>query len=173
MKTSWMLSFLIPSFIFTSYPIYDDDASSEQPELVTRESHLPQQAIKEKRNEKTPCYNSEEKASKKSKQDQKTVKSAEKSASSIAENKESSISKRELIKRNSTVQSHFSRSKLRRNPNRPRVIQRNEQKQLQDLSKIEADAEEIENGASTQQQKKENQDESSSESVTVKEADEN
>lgn len=61
------------------------------------------------------------------------------------------ISKGDAPKRNSTLQSKKARSRHRQHPDRPRVIYRDGEKKSQDLSKIEADAEEIEEGRSAQQ----------------------
>ncbi len=65
--------------------------------------------------------------------------------------RESSIVKRERIKRNSAQQSDSPRTKHRRNPNRPRVIYREDQKKSLNLSNIEADAEKPDNMATPQE----------------------
>jgi hypothetical protein len=171
MKKSWMLFFFMPIFTSASYPIYDDNGSSEQPEPLVRESHSTKDVVKEKRSEKPSTGHSEEKALTESKQeqkdhphfwDQKGIKSKGKPTSSPAEKNQSAISKRDLVKRNSAIQNTPFRSKLRQNPNRPRVIQRQEQKEPQNLSKIEADAEEVENELSTHQKEERGNQETSS-----------
>jgi hypothetical protein len=182
MKKLWMLFFLIPILIFAAYPIYEDEMALQLPELLSRESHSSKDIAKEKQSEKVSTHNGEENAPKEGKKrqkdrphfrDQKAVKSERKSEPALEETKQSPISKRDPMKRNSGIQSSPSRSKLRQNPNRPRVIQRQEQNQPQNLSKIEADAEEIENGLSTHPSgelgKKEK---SSPDSVTAQETDE-
>jgi hypothetical protein len=62
-------------------------------------------------------------------------------AEKTPDKRESSIAKRDRIKRNSIPQGDSPRAKNRRNPNRPRVIYREEQKKPLNLSNIEADAE--------------------------------
>jgi hypothetical protein len=183
MKKSWMLFFFMPTLIFAAYPIYEDDVASQQPELLARKSHPSKDVVKDEHGEKASVdKNREENPLKESKQrlrdrpyfrDRKAVKLPEKQAPSTEEKKQSAISKRDPVKRNSAIQSSHSRSKLRQHPNRPRVIQRDGKKQSQNLSKIEADAEEIENGLSTHQNEEwENQEKSSLEAATAQENEE-
>lgn len=158
----WMFFFFAPIFTFAAYPIYDDDVASLQPEQLAWESPSTKDAVKKEQSEKSPTRHDDKKTQKESKKkqkdrlllrDQRTIKPMEELSSFAEDKKQSAISKNDPVKRNSVIQSSPSRSKLRRNPNRPRVIQREEPKKPQNLSKIEADAEEMENGLSTQPNK--------------------
>jgi hypothetical protein len=98
MNLSWVLLFLTPLTTLASYPVYDEDVGSLQPEL-----HISEQ-------KKAP----------------------------------SAISKRDTPKRNAPLQSKKARPRHRQHPDRPRVIYRDTEKKPQDLSKIEAEADSIE-----------------------------
>ncbi len=170
----------MPILTSAAYPIYDDNVASELPELLTRESSPAKNVVKEELSEKASVRSRDGKTPKEGKQgqkdrssfrDQKAIKSKDK-PTAASEKNPSAISKRDPVTRNSATPSSPSRSKLRQNPNRPRVIQREEQKEPQNLSKIEADADEVENGLSTHQnEERRNQEKSSSESVTAQETD--
>jgi hypothetical protein len=101
-----LLLFFTPLMTLASYPIYEEDVGSLQPEL-----HAPEQ-------KKAPPP----------------------------------ISKRDAPKRNSVLQSKKPHPKRQQHPDRPRVIYRDSEKKSQDLSKIEADAENIEEGSATPQE---------------------
>jgi len=101
---TWLSLFLAPLTALASYPIYEENVDSLQPEL----------------------HSTEQKPS-------------------------SVISKRDTPKKSAPLQSKKSRSRHRQHPDRPRVIYRDSEKKPQDLSKIEADAEDVEKERSTSQ----------------------
>jgi len=162
MKKSWLLFLSIPILTFASYPIYEDDIPPHQAESAAQGSLTEKDQKISKKSEKEPIQeNCEDSTSQKQIRKQrmrdrsflrnKKKISVQAKPESSSEKQQPAVSKRDSIKRNSAPQSHSPRLRHRQNPNRPQVIHRDDKKKSQELSKIEADAEEREEGLSTHQ----------------------
>lgn len=145
MKKLWI--FLLMPVLAFAYPIYEEDVPL--PEQLAREAPV---------SEKEPLADEEGRGSRQSAEskkrsilrDQRMAKTEGVPKSSIETRKSAILSRSSPPKKNSTSKWH----KKRQNPNRPRVTHRDE-KQPQNLSKVEADANEIEEGLSTHKDERE------------------
>lgn len=157
MKKSWMIFSLMPVLTFAAYPIYEDDIAPHEPELLTRESNK-ELAISKNIEKESIQGNGEDKAFQKSAKkprlkdhpvlrNRRKVSIQAKPEAASSDKQQSAVSKREPAKRN-PIPSNSPRIRHRQNPKRPQVIHRDDKKKSQELSKIEADAEDIEEGLS-------------------------
>ena len=163
MKKSWLVFLSIPILAFASYPIYEDDIVSHPPESAAQGSSAEKDQKISKKSEKEPIQeNGEDSTSQKQirkpgmrdrpyLRNKKRIGVQAKPESSSSEKQQPTVSKRDPVKRNSATQDLSPRLRHRKNPNRPQVIHRDGKKKSQELSKIEADAEEKEEGLSTHQ----------------------
>lgn len=157
MKKFWILFLLIPILFLDAYPIYEEVFASQQNEEQSSKSHSEAEdphtneafsKEEESKHEYLEYWTFQELVPQESED-----RSIQRHQSSIMDQEQPAISKHELVKRTPRFQGKTSQSKFRgyrRNPNRPRVTHR-DGKVPKNLPKIEADAEDIEEGLSTQE----------------------